>query len=461
MSYSFSYKPLSVPPVKTKYRTIRTKIPSPATIPVLKKSLKYEPPSANILIPLVWDKAYDFQVSDISGNRWIDFTSGIFVTNTGHGNKKVISAIKKVINKPLLHTFLYPTKLRADLAERLVKISPKGINKALILSTGAEVTETALKIARIWGEKQKVSKNIIVAFEGAFHGETIGSKTMSGNIKAKEWIGSLDPNIVHLPYPVSYLESLEVEKSDFGADIFEKDIQNLGKNINLKNIAGFMVETYQGWAAMFFPKGYIKALRKFADKNNSLVMFDEVQAGFGRSGKLFGYEYYGVNADVICSGKGISGGLPLSAVLSRNELLAVDVQGLNSTHTGSPVPCASALANIDFIINKNLVRESYRKGKIINKFFKNLQKQFPDRIRALHGAGLAFAAIITRPGTDELDYDLVDYLIEKAFQKGELMIRTGKGSVKLGPPLTIPDEALLEGLKVIEESFKECIDEIK
>lgn len=457
MSYNFSYIPIKVPFVKTKFRKIGTKIPAPGTVAILKKSLKYEPQSMNILLPLVWDKAIDYQVYDSCGNVWIDFTSGIFVANAGHSNEKITAAAKKVLEKPLLHSFLYPTVYRADLAEKLVKISPKGIDKALILSTGAEVTETALKIARIWGEKQSKKKNIIVAFEGSFHGETMGAKTMSGNAKAKEWIGEHDPNIVHLRYPVNYLESLDVEKSDYGEDVFKRDIKELGNKIELKNIAGFMLESYQGWAAMFFPRGYVKALRKFADKNNSLVMFDEVQAGFGRTGKLFAYQYYDIKPDVICCGKGISGGLPLSAVLSRIELLNVDSGGLNSTHAGNPVSCAAALANIDYLLKNKLPEKANEKGKIIYEFLVELQKDFPDRVKAIHGKGFAYAAIVVKPGTNELDTDFVDMLVETAFRKGVLLIRTGKGSIKLGPPLTIPKEALTEGLSVLRESFIECI----
>ena len=456
MTHNFSYIPKKVPFVNTRFRKITTKIPAPKTIATLKKSQEYEPLSMNILLPLVWDKAKDFQVYDVQGNMWIDFTSGIFVANSGHGNEETLKAIREAVGKPLLHTFLYPTEYRAKLAEKLVKISPKGVNKALILSTGAEATEVALKIARIWGEKQSIKKNVIVAFKGAFHGETMGSKTMSGSAEAARWIGKLDPNIHHLPYPAGYLKSLDVEDSDFGAEIFERDIENLSKKINLKNIAGFMLESYQGWAAMFFPKGYVKALRKFADRNKSLIMFDEVQAGFGRTGKLFANEYYGVRVDVICCGKGISGGLPLSAVLSRKELLDVDPGGLNSTHAGNPVSCASALANIDFLIKNKLPQRAYGNGDLIYDFLIEMQKEFPERIRAIHGKGFAYAAIVTKSGTSELDIDFVDRVVEKAFQKGLLMIRTGKGSIKLGPPLTISKEALMEGLGVIKEAFAEC-----
>jgi 4-aminobutyrate aminotransferase-like enzyme len=285
----------------------------------------------------------------------------------------------------------------------------------------------------------------------------MGSKTMSGSVKAKEWIGTLDPNIVHLPYPTDYLQSLDVENSNFGDDVFERDIKALGKKINLRNIAAFMLESYQGWAAMFFPKGYVKALRKFANKNRSLVMFDEVQAGFGRTGKLFAHEYYGIRADVICCGKGISGGLPLSAVLSRVELLNVDPGGLNSTHAGNPVSCASALANINYLLKNSLPAKAYKNGHLIEEFLLGLKEEFPERIRSIHGKGFAYAAVVVKPKTNELDVDLVDKTIEKAFQKGLLMIRTGKGSLKLGPPLTIPKIALLEGLEVLKESFTECI----
>ena len=188
------------------------------------------------------------------------------------------------------------------------------------------------------------------------------------------------------------------------------------------------------------------------------MVSDEVQAGFGRTGRLFGYEYYGVDVDIICCGKAVSGALPLSAVLSRKEIL--DVTGsLNSTHGGSPLPVASALANLHYLEEHHLVAEAKRKEKIVRAKFEEMQRHFPERISAIHGFGLAFAAVVVKPGTKDLDVNFVDRVIERAYEKGVMSIRTITGTIKIGPPLTIPDEALIEAMDVLIESMDEIVRE--
>ncbi len=199
-------------------------------------------------------------------------------------------------------------------------------------------------------------------------------------------------------------------------------------------------------------------MREFLTERDALLVSDEVQAGWGRTGKLFGYEYYGVDVDLICCGKAISGALPLSAVLGRKELLDVD-GSLNSTHGGSPLPCASALANLKYLEEHHLAEEAKRKEAILREKFAVMKARFPERIRAIHGMGLAFAAVIVKPGTKELDVELVDRVIERAFEKGVMSIRTMTGTIKVGPPLTIADDALEEAMDVLTESFGEIVSE--
>ena len=216
-----------------------------------------------------------------------------------------------------------------------------------------------------------------------------------------------------------------------------------------------MVESYQGWGALFYPKNYIKALRKWADDNQAIVIFDEIQAGFGRTGKLFAYEHYEVEADLVCCGKGISSGLPLSAVLGRSELIDVD-PSLNSTHGGNPVCCAATLASLELLESENLIAESERKGVILKQELTRIKNHFPSRIE-IFGRGLVFAIHVRKSSTNELDVELVDKIIEKAMQQGVLLIRTGTGTIKIGPPLTISDDALIEGVSVIEEIISDCL----
>lgn len=458
--YMFNKVPKEVSKIKTKNRTICTKIPVPESMEIIERSIKYEPWSMNNQLYAVWDKAVDYQIFDKWGNIWIDFSSGIFVTNTGHGNKSMLEALQKMIDKPMLSSYYYYLEERSLLAEQLIKMSPPNMDKVFLLTTGAETTECALKLCRMHGRKIREDKIGMIAFGGSFHGKTVGAQTMSGKPAAQQWIGNLDPCIYHLECPTNAFENMEqIYDEEMGRKLFEQDIRKLEKSgVDLDTIAGAVFEPYQGWAALFYPIGYIKALREFLTARKALLVSDEVQAGFGRTGKLFGYEYYEVEVDIICCGKAISGALPLSAVLSRTEIIDVD-GSLNSTHGGSPLPCATTRANLIFLEENNLVDEAKRKELILRQKFQEMKMKFPERIVAIHGMGLAFAAVVVKPGTLDLDVELVDKVIERAFEKGLMSIRTMTGTIKVGPPLTIPDDALIEGMDILIESMEEIVSQ--
>ena len=458
--YMFSREPKEVTKIKTKHRNICTMLPVPESLPIIERSIKYEPWSMNHQLYAVWDKAIDYQIFDKWGNVWIDFSSGIFVTNAGHGNAEMVDAIRVLLDKPMLNSYYYPLEVRSLLAEQLVKMAPENMDKVFFLTTGAETTECALKLCRIHGQKQRKDKLGMISFGGAFHGKTMGAQTMAGKPAGQAWIGNLDPCIYHFECPTDAFESMEqIYDEKRGRELFERDIRALeAQGVDLDTICGAIFEPYQGWAALFYPIGYIKALREFLYQKNALLVSDEVQAGFGRTGKLFGYEYYGVDVDIICCGKAVSGALPLSAVLSRAEIIDVD-GSLNSTHGGSPLPCACALANLRFIEREKLVEKAKEKEQILLRKFNEMRTKFPERICAIHGMGMAFAAVVVKPGTRELDVELVDRVIERAYEKGLMSIRTMTGTIKVGPPLTIPNDALEEGMNILIEAMQEILEE--
>ena len=445
-TYHFNMTPVNVPKIDTKYRKIVTAIPPESSIPILNELRKYEPESMNLELPVVWDRAEDFQVFDESGNCWIDFCAGTFVTNAGHRNPKICNAISEIVNNNFLHNYYFPSKIRAKLVKKLHDMTAVNLDKVFLLTTGAETTECCIKLARIYGRKINPKKIGIVSFVGAMHGKTLGALMVGGKTKEKHWIVNHDPDMHHLPFP----------KDSSGDEVFHENMKQLEQSgVDLSTIAAFMVESYQGWGALFYPKNYIKALRKWADDNHAIVIFDEIQAGFGRTGKLFAYEHYEVEADLVCCGKGISSGLPLSAVLGRSELIDVD-PSLNSTHGGNPVCCAATLASLELLESENLIVESERKGVILKQELTRIKNHFPSRIE-IFGRGLVFAIHVRKSSTNELDVELVDKIIEKAMQQGVLLIRTGTGTIKIGPPLTIADDALIEGVSVIEEIISDCL----
>ena len=451
-SFKFNLKPRDVEFINTSNRKIKTKIPVPESLLLLEDLKKYESTNAREQLPIIWEKAKNHQIFDQWGNIWIDFTSTIFVTNSGHGNDIIIKRIKEQLDAPLLHSYYYPTNIKAKFLKKFISMVPQKFEKAILLSGGTEASERAMKIARIHGTQFHKKKNVLVAGVGNYHGKTMGAQMLSGQDPDKTWIGYHDPNIKHMPFPYPWV--LEKKQID-GESLFYEHLDNLkSEGVDLERIAAFFVESFQGWGAIFYPEEYIKAMRKWATSNNTLLIFDEIQAGFGRTGKFFAYEHYNVKADLVICGKGISGSMPLSAVIGNTKLIEMD-DAYTSTHGGNPLACAAGLGNLEAFEELDLLKESVRKEKIFLDILKSWQKKYPKRIGRILGKGMLFGILITKENSDELDSDLTNYICERAMEKGVFSICTGRGSLKLGPPLSTPDDALIEGLGVYEECFKE------
>ncbi len=453
--HGFSHEPKQVPQVHTKHRRIQTAIPVPESIPIFEDLYKYESRSMHGQMPVVWDRAEGFQVHDAWGNTWIDFTSTIFVTNAGHGNLRIRKAIQEQLDKPLLHTYTYATKIRADYIRYLIEKTPKQFEKAFLLSAGTEVTECAFKLMRMQGRKIGKRRGGVIAFEGNWHGRTLGAQMMSYNPAQKEWIGTLDPNIFHLPFPYPWRE--EAIKDPVG--FFEKSLRELCQKEGLdpqKDLCGFMLETFQGWGAWFYPPEFVQALCRFAKANGMLVAFDEMQAGFGRTGKLFGYMHYGVEPDLLCCGKGAGSSLPLSIVLGSAEVLDLpDIGSMSSTHSANPMVCAAGLANLQALLEDGFIENSKTLGKVFHQELEKLRKKYPQQIRYVTGTGL-LAALIFQDPTGKPLASLCDEICEEAMRRGLLMVHTGRESIKLAPPLCITEEGLREGLQVLDEVIRDC-----
>lgn len=457
MKYQFSQTPVDILPVATKYRKIRTAIPAPETLKILFDLEKYESRSMHGQLPIVWDRAEDFQVYDVCGNCWIDFTSTIFVTNSGHANSQISSALHRAIDRKLLHTYTFAHEVRALFLKKLIEITPDQFEKAFLLSAGTEATECAVKLMRMHGQNISPTKLGIISFQGAMHGRTMGAEMLKGDPSQSAWIGYRDPNMHHLPFPYPWAAKDSFDKKYDWAKRFRKDMEELkAKGVNFDNIAGFMIESYLGWGAIFYPIEYVKALADFAKEHNCLITFDEIQGGFGRTGKLFVYQHYDVEPDLLCLGKALSGSLPLSAVIGSQKIMDLPKFGsMSSTHSANPLCCAAGLANLEALESGKLIAESARKGGILHQRLSELKKKHPDRISCIFGKGLLAGVLFKCPETGEPDALFPSRVCEKAMQKGLLLVHTGRESIKIGPPLTIPDEALEEGLDVLKESIEE------
>ncbi|MCX5816583.1 MAG: aspartate aminotransferase family protein [Proteobacteria bacterium] len=461
--WKFNLEPVAVTLVNTAYRKILTKIPAPESLEIFNTLDEYEAQAMHGQLPVVWDKAEGFQVFDPYGNCWIDFTSTIFLANSGHANPRIVDSLQKTLDQKLLHTYTFPSQIRATFLKKLIKITPPQFEKAFLLSAGTEATECAVKLMRMHGQTIKPTKLGIISFQGAMHGRTMGAEMLKGDPLKSAWIGYRDPNMHHLPFPYPWIAEDTQNKQYDWRNRFQEDMEALKANeLNFDNIAGFMIESYLGWGAIFYPVEYIKALVDFAKEYDCLVTFDEIQGGFGRTGKLFVYQHYDVEPDLLCLGKAISGSLPLSAVVGSQKIMDLPEFGsMSSTHSANPLCCAAGLANLEAIESGNLVEESARKGEILHLRLNALKEKYPDRISYIFGKGLLAGVIFKDPETGKPDELFPSRVCEKAMQKGLLLVHTGRESIKIGPPLTIPDDALEEGLDVLNEAIAETIQETK
>jgi len=450
MGKAYSLEPRDVQKVETKYRRIATKIPVPESLPVLEKLREWEPRSMSGQPVVVWHRAKGVNVLDAYGNMWLDFSSGVLVANAGHGNSKICRAIKEMVSRPFLHNYCFPSAVRADLAEKIGQLSPAPLKKVFLLTTGAESIECAIKLSRTAGKDIRPEKKIVVSFQQAFHGRTLGAQMVGGIPALKEWIGNLDPDMVQVPFPG------DPRATDRSFEVFENTLRE--KGVNFDNICAVLSETYQGGSGAFLPVEYAQKLRKFCDDHRAFLIFDEIQAGFGRTGTLFGFEHYGVLPDIFTLGKGISSGLPVSAVVGRPEILDLYEPGtMTSTHTGNPVCAASALANIEFIVEKNLVKNAARMGKVLEKRLNEIKARHPS-VGFVCGKGLVWGMGITRAGTMEPDGDTAFEIVRRCVEKGLLLfapVGFGGAVLKIAPPLVIKKDAVLEGCAVLEEAIAE------
>jgi 4-aminobutyrate aminotransferase-like enzyme len=400
--------------------------------------------------PAVWDHAEGFQVFDAFGNCWIDWSSGVLITNAGHGRKPILDAIIEQAASGLLTNYCFPSEIRARLVERIAGLLPKPLDKVFLLTTGSETVECAIKLSRTEGLRTGGrAKKVIVSYIDAFHGRTLGSQQAGGFPSLKEWIGNLDPGFVQVPFPDGF------RTPDTSFDYFERCLYEL--DIDPRNVAAVLMETYQGASAAFAPTEYMRSLRQWCDGHRALLVLDEVQAGFGRTGTMWGFEHYGILPDLALFGKGISSSLPIAAVAGRAEIMDSQPVGtMTSTHTGNPVCCAAALASIELVVNEKLAVNACNMGDVLHRRLQEIQKRFP-RIGAVHGRGLVAGVICVDKGPATPDGDLAWEIVRHCFERGVLMfapVGFGGATVKIAPPLVISEEAILESTAVLEEAFE-------
>ncbi len=422
-----------------------------------KKYLKYETSNMSPNIKIKWKKASGYYIYDDKNKRFIDFTSGIFASSLGYKNKRLNNKIKKVLSNGFSHNYNFYNDYREKYISKLIKfVSSRKLKKCFLTSAGTEATETALKLARIYGSSINKKKIGVISIKGNWHGRTMGSQMMSGKNNDSSWVGYYDKYMHQIDFPYPWVKRNEMR------DFFKNSINKVfRKNYDFKNnISMIILETFQGWGAVFYPVNYVKEIEKFCKKNNIILCFDEMQSGFARTGKKFGFQHYKVNPDMICCGKGMGAGFSLSGVIGAKKLFDNNkIKGLSSTHSANPISCAAGLATIEEIEASNLVENSRKQGALLHKHLVNLRKKFNKIILNCLGNGL-IGSIIFQNYNKYSGTQIANMVSTKCLEKGLLVCNTGRESIKLGPPLIIDGKGITRAVKILRKSVEEIYNEI-
>jgi 4-aminobutyrate aminotransferase-like enzyme len=433
-----------------------TRLPVPESLPIFQRLERFEPSSMQGQPPLIIDRTEGWHVHDRWGNMWLDWSSGVLISNIGNSHPAIVAALREMLDRPLLSTYVFSHEKRAELAELLVGCAPSSDYKAFLLSTGSEATENCIKLAKSWGlHRDGPERRVIVTFQNAFHGRTMGAQLAGGSPGQKKWIGHLDESFVQVPFPDGY------KNPDSRFELFLETLEK--KGVRPSHVCAVMSESFQGVGPDFFPVEYAKRLEGWCRQSGALLVMDEVQAGFGRTGKWFAFENYGIEPDLIACGKGISSSLPLAAVLGRTEVMELFPPGsMTSTHSGSPLPVAAAVANIRELKAGRYLENAVVLDPVLRNGLLSLRARHPRRAGCVQSRGLVAGIQIVKPGTREPDPATALALNERCFHKGLLMfapVGVAGECIKIAPALDISREALEEGIQVLGEAMDETLRE--
>lgn len=402
-------------------------------------------------------KGYGVWIEDFDGNRYLDFNSGIGVTNVGHAHPKVVKAIKEQAEL-LLHysltDFLYEPPVR--LAEKLVQITPGTFpKKVFYANSGAEAVEAAIKVAR---GHFRGSRPYIIAFTGAFHGRTMGALSLTASKPVqRRGFAPLVPGVVHVPYPYCFRCPFRQKYPDCNlwcVDFIEEWV--LKKYVPPEEVAAIVFEPIAGEGGYIVPPPeFFPRLKKLADQYGILLVSDEVQAGMGRTGKWFAIEHWGVAPDMITIAKGIASGLPLGVLVGRRDIMDLPPGSHASTFGGNPVSCAAALATIGVIEEERLLENATRVGEHAMKRLREMQEEIP-AIGDVRGKGLMIGVELVKPDGSP-DPELLKKTLDFAFKSGLLVIGAGLSTVRIAPPLIITKEEMDVGLDILRDSLRRAL----
>jgi len=433
-------------------RRLVTAIPGPKSTEALKRRTEATSGGLGMAIPVVIERASDAILLDIDGNQIIDLGSGIGVTGVGNSAQRVVDRVIEQV-QAFTHTCftVAPYMNYIEVCEKLNAMTPGSHKKkSLLVNSGAEAVENAVKIARHYTKRAA-----IVVFEHSYHGRTNLTMALTAkNMPYKEGFGPFAPEVYRVPMPYSF--HWVGDQATISQDAIDMVTHKIDKEIGAHNVAAILIEPIQGEGGFIVPpKGFLPALAKYSKDNGIVFIADEVQTGFARTGHMFAVEEEGVVPDMVVTAKGIAGGLPLAAVTGRAEVMdSVHASGLGGTYGGNPIACAAALGAMETMEEENLVARARHIGEILGSSLRELAKKYPV-IGEVRGRGAMQAIELVEPGTKNPNTAAMNAVVKYCQSQGVLVLTAGTYSnvVRFLPPLVITDELLKDALSVLDDAF--------
>ncbi|HEX2740667.1 MAG TPA: 4-aminobutyrate--2-oxoglutarate transaminase [Rubrobacter sp.] len=436
---------------------IKTEIPGPKSRELMARRHKAVSSGLGIATPMFAKEAKGALLTDVDGNTFIDFGGGIGVLNVGHAHPRVVEAVKEQAER-FLHTCFYVTEYEpyVELAEKLNALVPGDTEKrSFFINSGAEAVENAVKIARSYTGRPSV-----IAFENAFHGRTLLAMTLTSKTDPyKKHFAPFAPEVYRVPAPYPY--RCPASKDCSGGcqgDCFNAVEKAFVSYVHPESVAAIIVEPVSGEGGFIpFPDFYLRKLRDLCDEHGIVMIVDEVQTGFGRTGKMFAVEHSGVVPDLLITAKSLGGGMPIGGVTGKAEIMdAPHVGGLGTTYGGNPLACAAALAVIETFEQEDLLGRANVVGERIMAAMRDIQEKHPDFVGDVRGRGpMAAMELVEDAASRTPDKVRTGKVVEAALQEGLLLLTAGQYSnvIRTLAPLSIADDELEEGLAILARVF--------
>lgn len=441
---------------KTSNPHIKTELPGPNARAMLERDKPVSSPSYPRDYPFVMSHGRGTEVWDVDGNRFLDFMSGIAVCSTGHAHPKVVEAVKAAADKFLHISSDYWHENMTALTERLAKHAPLGEPvMSFLCQSGTESVEGAIKLARYVTGRPRY-----IGFLGSFHGRTMGSLSFtSSKYTQQKGFAPTMPGVTHVPYPNTY-RPLFAGK-DQGKAVLDYIRMLFERNVPPTEVAAILVEPVQGEGGYLVPPdGFLAGLRAICDEHGILLIFDEVQSGVGRTGKMFACEHWGVQPDILTSAKGLGSGLPIGAFMAKKRIMEKWARGAHgNTYGGNPLSCAAAIATLD-LVESQYAANAAKVGEYFMTRLRALQLEYPC-IGEVRGRGLMIGMELIETDSERTPARaLIDRLVTRAYHNGLLLLSCGVSTLRFMPPLCVTTDEVDEALDLLRNALDEALQPV-